>query len=758
MAQEQTATNPATGEVLALRNGQWVPIDQPAEAPLTATNPQTGETVVLQDGRWVPLGESRDNGIYPQMRPGFSQENPIDLSTALTTGGMTRDDLLALQKGTWVKFQDGRVVQIEQPTSGQREGDVEIAPGVVAPKQVGSGEDVVRSFPTGVAQGLAGLVGLPRLLNDAGTSAFDALFPNNPGARLEREDPETAARIEGARTGLLPSTGEVNQGIQSVIGQYHQPQTTAGEYSRTVGEFVPNAIAPGGAVRKAASVVVPGLLSEGLGQAGRYVDERYDGPDTEGALRFAGGLGGSLATGIRTGGGAENVIRNATRDVTPEQLALSQALQARSPVPLTNAESLQSVTGGATGLGRLQRVVEGSNNRLGPMMADRPSQTEQALANVLDQIAPPTSAPDVASRAQGAAEGVLNTMRGRVNESAQPIYDRLPGQTLDPADAATLMANPSYARASEELTGNPELAALLSGGPDDLSTVNRVIQQLDTLESQARPSVMNPQGNNTLAAQRSDAAALARQLASDTSPDFALARQTVATGREAFVDPLRAGPVGRIAGQSDVTPDLGAQTNALFPTQPFEGQPEETVRALRLMGEVDPSAPQSLVRQYLARQAAEGMQQNVAGPNQFGGAKFAAQTFGNPLQESAVMGAIDAVAPTAAPDTRDLVAALRATGMRETTGSNTAFNTQIARDMSGGNIAQNLAAGVANPTGIFGRIGRGVDDFTARRNAEKVAEILLSDPQTFSRIVQSTNQPAGLRARLATALGASQQE
>ena len=46
----QTATNPETGEKVALIGGRWVPITQ------TASNPETGERVGLAGNQWVPVG------------------------------------------------------------------------------------------------------------------------------------------------------------------------------------------------------------------------------------------------------------------------------------------------------------------------------------------------------------------------------------------------------------------------------------------------------------------------------------------------------------------------------------------------------------------------------------------------------------------------------------------------------------------------------------------------------------------------------
>jgi hypothetical protein len=325
--------------------------------------------------------------------------------------------------------------------------------------------------------------------------------------------------------------------------------------------------------------------------------------------------------------------------------------------------------------------------------------------------------------------------------------------------------------------GNPELAALVTGGPEDLSTVNRVIQQLDTMGEQARPGVMNPTGNNTLAATRDQAAALARQLSARTSPEFAAARQTVATGREAFVDPLRRGPIGTIAGQSDVQPNLVGQTEALFPAQPFEGQAAETAQALGLMGEIDPTVGGPLVRQHLARQAMEAQQALATGDNQFGGANFAARAFGNPEQRRTVMGAIDVTAPPPSPlafpplnpnapqampsdPMAQLVEVLQATGQRARAGSETAFNQEAIRNLQGGNLATSAAQTITNPTGAFGRAGRWIDDLTARRNAETLADLLMANSDEFSaRLTSAINRPRGAnRVRAGVAVAAGQED
>jgi hypothetical protein len=748
----QVAINPTTGERLIVKDGALVPYEQ-VESLITATNPTTGETLVLQDGEMVPLAEARDNGIYPPPPLGSSAENPIDLNARPTAD--------VLRKGAWVIGREGRPYQLTEDARNAptRLGDVEESPGVYS-RPLSVAEDVAKSLPTGVVEGLTGILGMP-------------------GTVQQMMGGEAGQMLPGF--GFVgPSGQQLNQLVREGLGrEYYQPQTPPGEFARTFGENLPGGLAPGGALTRFASVAVPAFASEGAAQIAEGMGAS---PTAQNIARTIAGLGGGLAVGgvNAARGGADIALRGAAEGVTPQQLELAAQLRQRASaigIDLTNAEAIQQATSGGTGLSRLQRVVEGQTSRMAPMFANRPAQVQTAIQARLNQIAPNVEPGELAGQAQSAAENVLTRMRQRVNESAEPLYAQLPGQTLDPADLARLQANASYRNASAQLMGNEELAPLVTGGPEDLSTVNRVIQQLDIMGENVRPGVMNPTGNYTLAAQREQAAALARQLAAATSPEFAAARQTVATGRQAFVDPLRRGPIGTIAGQSDVQPNLAGQTEALFPSMPFEGQAAETARALELMGEIDPSVGGPLVRQQLARQAMEAQQELATGSNQFGGANFAARAFGNPEQRRTVMGALDVVnrpdpnmafpplsanaAPARGSDPMaQLVEVLQATGQRARAGSETAFNQEIQEQLRGGNLASGTVRSVGNIPGIPGQIAKSVDDFVARRNAETLADLLMSRSEDFNaRLTRALNRPRGAnRVRAGVAVTAGQED
>ena len=76
----QTATNPKTGEKVALIDGRWVPITQ------TASNPKTGERVGLAGDQWIPVGRV-EAPAAPEKTPSVDDTNIFrDVPGALVSG------------------------------------------------------------------------------------------------------------------------------------------------------------------------------------------------------------------------------------------------------------------------------------------------------------------------------------------------------------------------------------------------------------------------------------------------------------------------------------------------------------------------------------------------------------------------------------------------------------------------------------------------------------------------------------------------
>lgn len=156
--------------------------------------------------------------------------------------------------------------------------------------------DVALSGAQGFQSGFQSLLGLPgdaQQLLGSGASW---------GAGKLGFSPEVQ---EGAKTlGLpqLPTTPDVNKAFESIIGPKYQPQTSAGEYARTIGEFAPAAMAgPGGIVRKGAMAVIPGAAVEAT-------DDITDGnPYAKAAV--------GIATGVLTAGRGNAGTKQMLKDV-----------------------------------------------------------------------------------------------------------------------------------------------------------------------------------------------------------------------------------------------------------------------------------------------------------------------------------------------------------------------------------------------------------------------------------------------------------
>ncbi|MEN6400654.1 MAG: hypothetical protein ABFD94_01815 [Armatimonadia bacterium] len=170
--------------------------------------------------------------------------------------------------------------------------------------------DVAASLGTGIVRGTAGLIGMPA---DIGRGAANLLIRGGGylvGANQEKlaQDAARAETLMSGQTIAAPTTAEVMGGVERVTGPMYTPRGTAGEYAQSIGEFGASALAgPGGAVRKAAMAVVPGVMSEAAGQA-------TEGTAYEPAARLVGGVVGGVAAAGR-GSGAAKAMQETAPDL-----------------------------------------------------------------------------------------------------------------------------------------------------------------------------------------------------------------------------------------------------------------------------------------------------------------------------------------------------------------------------------------------------------------------------------------------------------
>lgn len=619
----------------------------------------------------------------------------------------------SLQDDPWAKF---RIKSAEPPQVDKSWSDTAI--------------DAAKSYGSGLVEGVTSLTALPGTMVDAGWRvARDAAVKGREMVGLPFTPEQIAtmdaniAAMQGVRSQVMPNADERKASLEGYVGELHKPETTIGKYAHTLGEFTPNVASPGSIPQRViGQTILPALASEAAGQMTK-------GTALEGPARIIAPLAvGGLSSLAGRAPYAERLAGRAAENISSEQFDAADELirQARARgIQLTPAEAIQQVTGGqGSGLGRVQRLSESldGSGRIADVMAMRPSQAQQAANAAFDQVAPRSATPSFqASQAQEVAQGAIDHTRQSINRLAQPYYDQLPSQMLDPRDAEALTRSPSYATALQEIRGNPELNARIAELPDDsAAVVNAVVQRLDRNVAASRQTALNPQGDNNLAAVRQGARSEADMAAAAASPEYRTARDIVSQGRERVLDPLQAGPVGRMAATNDVV----EQGKALMGDAP---SPQEVTRATSVLMGRDPAITRGVVREQLGRLADKtvGGLDSSGRPDQFAGAKLAREMRAGRKGQN-IDAAIEAA--SGAPVKEEInrvVDALQATGWRQRPGSMTAFN------------AEDIAAMKSSPfTKLTTPMKQVADALTSVRlkgQSNRLADLML-DPNGVRRI------------------------
>jgi predicted outer membrane protein len=320
---------------------------------------------------------------------------PIDGGTVRPNRAMTFDDLVPQQQTVAVAGKADR-------TDYQ------------APHPV---YDVLRSAGTGLRQGVEGIVGMAGDAQDL-TSRAGGFIAEQLGASPETVEMATNFARLASPLPPAPTTEQIRAQTTNVIGENYLPQTTAGQYAKTIGEFAPAAAVPGGVARRLASTVVPAVASEAAGQAA-------EGTGFETEARFAGALAGGLASAGRTSTGSIiNKQAKQAAKAAPSQKMLSQRTnEAYSKLRESGIEFDQ------TEYARLVRDIAVDARRKGYRKS-----THQDALNVIEDLAEDLSGPIDFDTINGriSALGQLardSSAKGdkRVAESINFIRNRLMG-------------------------------------------------------------------------------------------------------------------------------------------------------------------------------------------------------------------------------------------------------------------------------------------------------------------------------------------
>lgn len=403
----------------------------------------------------------------------FDDLIPQSAPPPAVVGGLSFDDLIPT---------DNRAGQFSSPAA------------LNAPGPVDTTTDVIRSAAAGLRRGVVALPGLPGSIEQLGRAGID-LAARTAGLT----DPRLSERT------FLPTGGDYLQrdqdpnyrpaGLSDTYWRpgapHYEPQTTAGEYARTAGEFAPGALLPGGVVQRIGlNVAAPAVVSETAGQITK-------GTKAEPWARAAGAIVGPYVPGVL----ARIVTPNPT---TPERAAQVATLRAEGVNSTTAGQEtgrrplqwLESVTGDMTLAGgrtaqRLERqaeeftaaalrragitanratpdVIDGAFTRIGQQFDNLSANTsvnlDRRFIDAIDNVATDYNKLVPETMRAPIIQDVVDVARQwRGTAMVQPGGMYLPGRSAGLMDGADYMALRSRLARDARGTADPQLSRALHG-------------------------------------------------------------------------------------------------------------------------------------------------------------------------------------------------------------------------------------------------------------------------------------------------------
>lgn len=249
--------------------------------------------------------------------------------------------------------------------------------------------DIAKSGGIGLVKGMVGLAGLPGDIAEYGARGID-YATRFVGDKLGVDVKPRAAQDPAY------GSADIQKAIEGVTGEFYQPQTTAGKYAQTAGEFLPAMI--GGPETMAAKLIsrvaVPAAVSEGAGQA-------TEGTALEPAARIAGAVTGAIA--------GHRLTKPAVADALPTAAQIKDAARAGYQHPEVAALEINPAA-----------LTDAANRTATTLIKDgyRPVNTPQTFSAVND-LRTPAGAPAKAADVQ-AVQKNLQVMSREVNAIGKP--------------------------------------------------------------------------------------------------------------------------------------------------------------------------------------------------------------------------------------------------------------------------------------------------------------------------------------------------
>lgn len=607
--------------------------------------------------------------------------------------------------------------------------------------------DVGKSAGIGLARGAIGVAGLLGDLTGLGAkgiaAASDAISTSRIGKELGLEPykrPDGGSVLDN-----IPTSQSITKAVEGVTGDFYEPQTTSGEYARTVGEFVPAALAgPGGLARKIGlQAVLPGVASEAAGQA---TEGSAAEPYARAGAGIAAGLGGMLV-------GRPGTSASAIRNQLPEGITQAAVDDARSlmvtakakGIDLTWPEALSQVSGRPV-LSDTQRILEsapGSRTRMQEFYSQRPQQVDQAALNEFGQVASGTRNPSqIGPQVGAAANETLGDVRKSINRASEPYYKAAEAQVFSPQEFAVIQTIPGYKESLAAVRKAPDAWRIEHLPDNSVGVLDKVKQHFDELAQNAG-SKFNPAKSKSVSSSHEMSASAVKQVGVVKSAEYGVALAVQKQARAQYLEPLLQGPLGRLA-KKDLTTQKAI--DVLFPSNPLPNSHHEISVAVGALAKKNPAAAQQLVRAHVESVFNEATRQLQSGANQFGGAGYAKALVGNIQQRANLHAAIEAL-----PNGHQLwrgfdnfLEAVEATGTRQPKGSLTAFNAPELKAMGGSSAIGEVVKTGLSPGKWWSVVSDKWSQWKLGSNLDELARIF-TDPQSGPVLKRIVAMPRGSR-------------
>lgn len=613
------------------------------------------------------------------------------------------------------------------------------------PSNVSVSSDVAQSIVPSAVRGVTNLLGTPAdvwgLLSQGAAKGSGYVLE-----RLGLISPETKTKMAQLAAPELPlPTGE---NIRQVIGadNLYKPQTRTG---KIVGAAIEGAAAtPVG--RTIAAVKTLAMLGGAGGTASEVVGQAVEGSPSEGAARIATGFAVPLALQglLSLKNNPAQMIREATGKMTPEDFADAQrrldvakalgiSLAAPEVLPVSSIQQLMSDVAASKGGGQVVNAF----------MANRPAQIKNAVQReLLDPIGAANTPDRNMAVAKDTATQVVKKAEQARTAAVDPLFkaaraDVVPESLLDDIAQKAAAQNPFLDSVNREASN--QFLRDLKATAQSLEAPNNAAA-LGSLYRSTRTKIDSPDigASSAERATRGTLGALNQDLRAAveaSSPNFAAGNRLYQDITASVIDPLTAGPVGRVAGLHGFDPSLPPNLNPVSAIADAKmARPESIKELYSKLNAVNPEAFPSIARTWLENAFDAATQRVQAGENRMIGANFAKGVYGTDQQIANFAETMRGVALSNGVKNADefvkgaknLMEVLQMTGKVPNIGSPTGGRlptNEMAQRSNVATVAESIS------TQPFTASAKALRVFVGQRNYKKLAEIL-TDPNSVQKI------------------------